>query len=294
MKREFCLIKPYSDDRWSFTGSTVISTNAVRLTADSQGQRGSIWSTLPNSMPNWEVHIHFKVHGNNRDLFGDGFAFWYAKESMINGPVFGSKDNFKGLSVFFDTYANQNGAHNHGHPYVSGMVNNGSQSYDHDRDGTHTELDGCESSFRMVAAETFAAIRYQKNKLMVSMIINGKPEWISCFSSENIHLPTGYYFGLSATTGDLTDNHDIYSVKVFDLSDGTEDYAYYEGMDPSAEFQAQPRDHIDDPELSVISKLGGWRLALIIIIGLLGLVVCLMIGYILWSRNQQMSRKRLY
>jgi phosphotransferase system IIA component len=31
-----------------------------------------------------------------QDLFGDGFAIWYAKDRMENGPVFGSKDYFSG------------------------------------------------------------------------------------------------------------------------------------------------------------------------------------------------------
>ena len=57
----------------------------------------------------------------------------------------------------------------HGHPYVSAMVNNGSYSYDHDRDGTHTELAGCESQFRKAKHETYIAIRYERDKLTVSV-----------------------------------------------------------------------------------------------------------------------------
>lgn len=39
--------------------------------------------------------------------------------------------------------------------------------YDHDRDGTHTELAGCVSSFRKIDRETYVAIRYEMNKLTV-------------------------------------------------------------------------------------------------------------------------------
>lgn len=31
----------------------------------------------------------------------------------------------------------------HEHPYISAMVNNGSLHYDHDRDGTHSQVSGC-------------------------------------------------------------------------------------------------------------------------------------------------------
>ena len=35
--------------------------------------------------------------------------------------------------------------------------------------------------------------------------------------TEGVRLPTGYYFGMSATTGDLSDNHDIVSIKTYEL-----------------------------------------------------------------------------
>jgi mannose-binding lectin 2 len=31
-----------------------------------------------------------------------------------------------------------------------------------------------------------------------------------------VRIPKGYYFGLSAATGDLADNHDVISFKVID------------------------------------------------------------------------------
>lgn len=34
---------------------------------------------------------------------------------------------------------------------------------------------------------------------------------------QGVQLPTGYYIGASATTGDLSDNHDIISVRLFEL-----------------------------------------------------------------------------
>lgn len=41
------------------------------------------------------------------------------------------------------------------------MVNNGSLHYDHDRDGTHTQLAGCEAKMRNVDQDTHIAIRYE-------------------------------------------------------------------------------------------------------------------------------------
>lgn len=53
----------------------------------------------------------------------------------------------------------------HQHPYISAMVNNGTLHYDHDRDGTHTQLEGCEAKFRNFDYDTHIAIRYEKDTL---------------------------------------------------------------------------------------------------------------------------------
>jgi hypothetical protein len=66
----------------------------------------------PCSVRNWELQVHFKVHGKGKDLYGDGFAIWYAKDRMVPGSVFGNMDYFQGLAVILDTYSNHNGPHN--------------------------------------------------------------------------------------------------------------------------------------------------------------------------------------
>ena len=87
------------------------------------------------------MHVHFKVHGSGKELFGDGFAIWYAREPKIigkylndlshhavrsnspigillcPGPVFGYVDYFHGLAIFMDTYSNHNGPHNVSLPF---------------------------------------------------------------------------------------------------------------------------------------------------------------------------------
>lgn len=98
------------------------------------------------------------------------------------------------------------------------MVNNGSLTYDHDRDGTHTQLAGCEGKFRNVDHDTHISIRYENEILTVQTDIDNKNDWKLCFSSARVVLPTGYYFGASAETGDLSDNHDILSFKFYEIT----------------------------------------------------------------------------
>lgn len=69
-------------------------------------------SLQPCMTQNWEININFKVSGKGKDLYGDGFAIWYARDRLVTGPVFGSKDSFMGLAIILDTYSNHNGPHN--------------------------------------------------------------------------------------------------------------------------------------------------------------------------------------
>ncbi|XP_015910376.1 vesicular integral-membrane protein VIP36 [Parasteatoda tepidariorum] len=294
IKREHSVVRPYqasgvSIPYWDFSGSTMITNNYIRLTPDLQSKSGAVWNNIPCTVRNWELQIHFKVHGKGKDLYGDGMAIWYTKQSLVAGPVFGNQDYFDGLGIFLDTYANQ-GAHSHGHPYISAMVNNGTLHYDHDRDGTHTELAGCESKFRNSEHDSHLSIRYERDVLTVSTDVEGKNAWKECFSVEGVKLPTGYFFGGTATTGDLSDNHDIISIRLYELE--IPDYKDEEDrskISPKASFFAPPRDHIDDQP----PAMSGFKLFLIIVCVLLGICVCIIGGVIVFQRSQDRS-KRLY
>uniref|UniRef100_A0A8C3ICL3 Lectin, mannose binding 2 n=1 Tax=Chrysemys picta bellii TaxID=8478 RepID=A0A8C3ICL3_CHRPI len=223
LKREHSLTKPYqgvgstSMPLWDFQGSTMLTSQYVRLTPDERSKEGSIWNRVPCFLKDWELHVHFKIHGaGKKNLHGDGFALWYTRERLMPGPVFGSKDNFHGLAIFLDTYPNDE-ATERVFPYISAMVNNGSLAYDHSKDGRWTELAGCTADLRNQNHDTFLAVRYSRGRLTVMTDVEDKNEWKNCIDIAGVRLPTGYFFGASAGTGDLSDNHDIISIKLFQL-----------------------------------------------------------------------------
>jgi len=294
LKREHSLIKPFTGNgfgipNWDFIGTTMVTSNYIRLTSNDRSQQGAIWNKVPCRTRNWEVQLSFKVSGTTRDLFGDGFSFWYVKDRMTLGPVFGSRDMWSGLAIIADTYSNHNGPHNHQHPYLSAMVNNGSVAYDHDRDGTHQVVGGCELKFRNKDYETLVAIRYEGNKLTVSHDVDNKRSWKSCFSVDGVHLPTGYYFGVSAATGDLSDNHDVTGLKTYEL-DTQESKDERADILPNADVVSAPRDHTEDPP----PAMSGIKKFFLFLFGTIGVVVCIVVGMMIYNNRQENSRKRFY
>ena len=81
-------------------------SNHIRLTQDKPSQTGWLWSKIPFLLDNFVMEFEFRVHGKGSTVFGDGFAFWITKGRATPGPAFGNKQNFEGLGLFFDTYAN--------------------------------------------------------------------------------------------------------------------------------------------------------------------------------------------
>jgi len=283
---------------WDIFGSAMVSSHQIRLTSDTQSRQGAIWNTEPVLSRDWELIVSFRVHGSTGDLFGDGMAIWYVKEPKVLGNVFGSKDFFSGLGIFLDTYSNHNGAHKHGHPYISAMVSNGTLHYDHDRDGTHTQLGGehtgCEAKFRNKDYDTQILIRFVGDTLTIYKDVDNEGKWKACMSVSGVRLPTGYYLGLSAATGDLSDNHDVISVKMFEQEYDRVERALEgdgRGIVPEAEVFAAPRDHISDPKPSKLGTFGTIILVLVAVVVIAGLLI---FGVAYFHQRNERSRKRFY
>ena len=228
------------------------------------------------------MHVEFRVSGKGKDLYGDGLAFWYARDPLRLGPVFGNEEVFWGLGIFLDTYANQYAAHSHSHPYISAMVNNGTLKYDHDRDGTHTELAGCEAKFRGREHDTHLLIRYVGNTLTVETDVEGTGEWKSCFSASGVELPTGLHLGLSATTGELSDNHDIIAIRTYELeASETGESEDRRHIVPSATVHAPHRDHVQDAP----PRTSGLKIFFYVIFSIIGLAALVAAGLFFYQQK---------
>jgi len=194
---------------WDFGGSTVATNDRIRLTPAQQSKVGWIWNTVPAEMQAWEVVLEFEIGGGGA-RGADGMAFWYTQEMKQEGIALGGPARFTGMALFFDTFDNDGLLDN---PSISLWLNDGTRLYDPAIDGRNGDLGRCRSYVRDMRSK----LRVNNSNGTITVEIDsGSGSWTPCISFSHT-LPTGYYFGFSAATGQLTDNHDIYSFTTYNL-----------------------------------------------------------------------------
>uniref|UniRef100_A0A1B0BP19 L-type lectin-like domain-containing protein n=1 Tax=Glossina palpalis gambiensis TaxID=67801 RepID=A0A1B0BP19_9MUSC len=207
------------------------------------------------------------------------------QECTKNLCLANDKNFFLQLYYILDTYSNHNGPHNRFSSFYIDCVNSSqcmetlySQeycrlfsptsifNYDHDRDGTNTQLAGCEVRFHNYNFDTRISIGCKNN-----ILSGNRGEWKNCFVVNNVELSTGYFFGQSATTDDLSDNHDIFSFKFYDLDSNVtpEIIMARANIIPNAKTFEPPQEHKDDPK----SSMSNAKIFFILLFGLLIAIV---------------------
>ncbi|XP_055707371.1 protein ERGIC-53 [Phlebotomus papatasi] len=217
---------------FQYGGHAIASADSVRIAPSLKSQKGAIWTKSKTNFDWWDVEIVFRVSGRGR-VGADGLAFWYTTEiGDYNGDVFGSSDRWNGLGLFFDSFDNDN---KHNNPYIMAVLNDGTKKFDHQNDGTTQLLSGCLRDFRNKPFPTRARIEYYNNVLTVLFhngMTNNNQDYEMCLRAEGVHLPKYGYFGLSAATGGLADDHDVFHFLTTSLHPA--------GQDPQ-----QPSDEAD-------------------------------------------------
>uniref|UniRef100_A0A8C6T9E9 Lectin, mannose-binding, 1 n=1 Tax=Neogobius melanostomus TaxID=47308 RepID=A0A8C6T9E9_9GOBI len=191
---------------WIHTGNTIPSSDQVRITPSLRSQRGSVWTKNRVNFQYWEAEVTFRVSGRGR-MGADGLAFWFTTEQGLD------------VGIFFDSFDNDGKKNN---PAIIVVGNNGNLVYDHQNDGTTQALGTCLRDFRNKPYPVRAKITYYKNTLTV-MINNGftpdKEDYEFCAKVDNMVIPSEGFFGISAATGGLADDHDVLSFLLFSLTE---------------------------------------------------------------------------
>ncbi|KAK0422480.1 hypothetical protein QR680_007598 [Steinernema hermaphroditum] len=201
---------------WMITGDAIASGEQLRLAPSMRSRKGIAWNKRPMvESEHFEIDLSFKISGQGR-IGADGLAIWYTAQQGTLGPVFGSNDYWTGMGLMFDSFDNDGQKNN---PFVALMINDGTRSYDHQTDGSQQMLSGCQRDFRNKPFPVRVKVQYYKNVLTVLMHdgMTAQPRYELCIRAENIFLPRNGYFGISAATGGLADDHDVTDFSVYSL-----------------------------------------------------------------------------
>jgi len=210
---------------WETGGSAIVMDNYIRLTPNQQSQRGWIWTSRPMRSREWEIHVQFAIGSESR-VGADGMAVWYTKEKAQPGPVMGYLDRWNGLGIIIDTFDNDGQRDN---PQIYAVYNDNSYNFRPATDGKEKTLGICQAAVRQVTATpenkfVRLAIRLKEKMLTVSYDLSAlsgseQVEWTNCFTAP---VPiedqlSGYYIGITAETGGLSDYHDVKSVATWSI-----------------------------------------------------------------------------
>ncbi|OZC06689.1 Legume-like lectin family protein [Onchocerca flexuosa] len=201
---------------WTIVGDAVATKEQLRLAPSMRSRKGLAWNKrVMAESDHFEIQIAFRVTGQGR-IGADGIAVWYTAQQPTIGPVFGANDYWTGMGLFLDSFDNDAQKNN---PFVALMINDGTRQYDHQTDGSQQMLSGCQKDFRNKPYPVRLKIEYLHNVLTVSLSdgLQATPRYELCIRSENIFLPKNGFFGISAATGGLADDHDIIEYSVFSL-----------------------------------------------------------------------------
>jgi len=193
---------------WEHGGSAIASEESIRITPSLRSKKGYAWTKNKTNFDWWEVELVFRISGRGR-IGADGLALWFTEERGVEGPVFGSNDRWKGLGIFFDSFDNDN---KHNNPYMMGVANDGTMSFDHQNDGATQQLAGCLRDYRNKPFPVKAKLEYYNNALTLLFhggMTSNDQDYEVCFRADNVYLPQSGYFGISAATGGLADDHDV-------------------------------------------------------------------------------------
>jgi len=285
LKRSHSLIPPHSGNLplWELKGDTMATSEYIRLTPDQQSKTGGLWSRVPITFPWWELQLAYKIHGSGKSIAADGLGMFIIKERGKFGSALGGPRGFTGFAAFMDSY--KNGQTTGNFPQISGFVNDGSWSYNHDNDGADQNIGKCLSGHRNKKDSSLLRIRYFEDRLTVKVDPDGTGDFKkTCFEVDGVKLPTGLYVGFTSATGDLTDNHDVVSFKIWQLDSKTDAGKRHE-MKPEV-LNLAPKEAVKEESPSG-SGWGFFTFLLVLIIG--GGV-----GFYYYQEREKASAKRFY
>lgn len=98
------------------------------------------------------------------------------------------------------------------------IFNDGGWSYASTDNPISKEAAGCYENYRNTEKPVHIRLIYNHNTLELWLDTHGHGKnYRQCFAIDRVNLPSDYYFGVSSSTGDLPDDHDLLSVDLYEI-----------------------------------------------------------------------------
>ncbi|KAK3626763.1 hypothetical protein LTR56_019581 [Elasticomyces elasticus] len=185
---------------WSLSGqnhNVGLLSDRIILTPPVPGNtRGAAWTDakVPSSAQDWTADFLFRASG--QDIGNGNLNLWYVadKEQIGTNSVY-TASKFDGLVLVIDQYGGTGGK-------IRGFLNDGTQDFRAHSSVESLAFGHCDYAYRNLGRPSNIRVSNR----------NGLSVWVDdkeCFRTDRVSLPSGYYFGITAATGDTPDSFEL-------------------------------------------------------------------------------------
>lgn len=156
--------------------------------------QASVWADNSIATETWSAELEFRAFG--QDGGSGNLNLWFVRDkaAIAESSVY-NIGNFDGLALVVDQYGGKGGS-------VRGFLNDGSQNYASKGNQESLAFGHCDYSYRNLGWRSKLKVTSHEG---LTVSVDGKP----CFSSSQIQLPAGYYFGITARTAENPDSFEV-------------------------------------------------------------------------------------
>ena len=179
-----------------------IYSNKIVLTPPAPGNvRTSLWSNKQHWNPRWSAELEFRATGP--DAGSGRLQLWLAKKGkeVIGQSSIYSVGRWEGLAIVVDQYAGSGGM-------VRGFLSDGSKDYKRVPSVDALAFGHCSYSYRNLGRPS--SIKLEHTDHTFKVIVDGK----GCFETNQVRIPSGYQFGITATSAENPDSFEVFKLAV--------------------------------------------------------------------------------
>ncbi|KAI8947332.1 legume-like lectin family protein [Xylaria longipes] len=179
-----------------------ILSNKLILTPPVPGNaRGAAWADQPNQYREWVADVDFRVNGGER---GSGnLNIWLARRGSqdIGSSSIYTVGRFDGLALVVDQHGGSAGM-------IRGFLNDGTTDFKSHHSVDSLAFGHCYHPYRNLGRPSQIKLRQTANAFKVE--IDNR----LCFESDQITIPPGYQFGITAASADNPDSFEVFKLVV--------------------------------------------------------------------------------